>query len=74
MELSLKDEEIDGLAWQVARLTGETVPEAVRGALRERPWNDAAIQATVDCCAARPLLDTRSDDEILGYTDNGLPC
>jgi antitoxin VapB len=24
-------------------------------------------------CAALPLLDTRSDDEILGYDERGLP-
>ena len=30
----LKDKEADGLARQVASLTGETLTEAVRGALR----------------------------------------
>ena len=36
MALSFKDAETDSLARQVARLTGETLTEAVRGALRER--------------------------------------
>ena len=84
MALSLKDPETDSLARQVAHLTGETLTEAVRGALRERlrheqlkrgkrPWDEAAIQAIIDHCAALSVLDTRSDDEILGYDENGLP-
>ncbi len=84
MALSLKDAETDSLARQVATLTGETLTQAVRGALRERlrheqlkrgerPWNDAAIDAIIKRCAAIPVLDTRSDDEILGYGENGLP-
>jgi antitoxin VapB len=82
--LSLKDPETDSLARQVARLTGETLTQAVRGALRERlrheqlkrgerPWDDAAIQAIIDRCAALPLLDDRSAEEVLGYDENGLP-
>lgn len=84
MALSFKDPETDALARQVASLTGETLTEAVRGALKERlrleqlkrgerPWDDAAIQAIIDRCAALPVLDGRSDDEILGYDERGLP-
>jgi len=84
MALSLKDPETDSLARQVASLTGETLTEAVRTSLRERlrheqlkrgeqPWDDAAIQAIIDRCAALPVLDNRTDDEILGYDENGLP-
>jgi antitoxin VapB len=36
MALSLKDQETDSLARQVANLTGESLTEAVRGALRLR--------------------------------------
>ncbi len=84
MALSLKDKETDSLAREVASLTGETLTEAVRGALRERlrqeqlkrgqaPWDHAAIQEIIDRCAALPILDRRSEDEILGYDENGLP-
>jgi antitoxin VapB len=84
MALSLKDPETDSLARQVASLTGETLTQAVRTSLRERlrheqlkrgerPWDDAAIQAIIDRCAALPVLDDRTDDEILGYDENGLP-
>jgi antitoxin VapB len=84
MDLSLKDKETDSLARQVASLTGESLTEAVRGALRLRlrdeqlkrgqsPWKDAEIDAILQRFRALPLLDDRSDDEILGYDENGLP-
>ncbi|MDB5481734.1 MAG: Rv0623 family protein transcription factor [Caulobacteraceae bacterium] len=85
MALSLKDPETDSLARQVARLTGETLTEAVRGALRERLRNEqikrgqqpavdwAAIDALLARFDALPVVDTRSDDEILGYDEDGLP-
>jgi antitoxin VapB len=84
MTLSLKDQETDSLARQVARLTGETLTEAVRGALRlrlrdeqlkrgERPWDDAAIDAIIARFNMLPVFDYRPADEILGYDENGLP-
>jgi antitoxin VapB len=84
MALSLKDRETDSLARQVASLTGESLTEAVRGALRLRlrdeqlkrgkqPWDDAAIDAIIARFKALPVLDDRIDDEILGYDENGLP-
>jgi antitoxin VapB len=84
MALSLKDPETDSLARQVASLTGETLTEAVRTSLRERlrneqlkrgerPWDDAAIDAIIKRFQALPILDDRTDDEILGYDENGLP-
>jgi antitoxin VapB len=84
MALSLKDQETDSLARQVANLTGETLTEAVRGALRlrlreeqlkrgERPWDDAAIDAIIERFNALPVLDNRTDDDIPGYDEHGLP-
>jgi antitoxin VapB len=32
-----------------------------------------AIDAIVEHCAALPILDDRSEDEILGYDEHGLP-
>jgi antitoxin VapB len=85
MALSLKDPEPDALARQVAALTGETLTEAVRRSLAERlhmeqlkrgerPWDQARIDALIERYNALPLLDTRSDDEILGYDEKGLPA
>ena len=84
MALSFKDPETDSLARQVAALTGESLTEAVRGALRVRlreellkrgkhPWDDAAIDAIIAGYNDLPLLDARTGNEILGYDENGLP-
>ncbi len=82
MALHLKNPEVDRLARELASLTGETLTQAVRTSLAERlerikraerPWDDAAIQALLERFDALPVLDPRSDDEILGYDENGLP-
>lgn len=84
MALSLKDPETDSLARQVASLTGETLTEAVRGALRlrlrdeqlkrgERPWDDAAIDVIIEQFNELPVLDYGTDDQILGYDGHGWP-
>ena len=39
----------------------------------ELPRDQAAIDAIIRSCATLPVLDTRSDDEILGYDENRLP-
>jgi antitoxin VapB len=84
MALSLKDPETDRLAREVAKLTGESLTEAVRNSLidrlaRERLRRGRPAQrlaATLDAlareCAALPDLDTRSADEILGYDQTGM--
>jgi antitoxin VapB len=83
MALYLKDAETDGLARQIARLTGETLTQAVRIALAERLQRERQKRGqavTVNDLAdlfrdfdALPVLDNRTADEILGYDDNGLP-
>jgi antitoxin VapB len=84
MALSLKDPETDRLAREVAKMTGESLTEAVRNALKERlkrerlrkgkPAHDLAeaLNALGKECAALPDFDTRSSDEILGYDENGM--
>jgi antitoxin VapB len=84
MALSLKDPETDRLARQVARLTGESLTQAVRKALSERLERERLRRGQSDRrlveelneiarhCAALPDLDTRSPDEIIGYDENGL--
>ena len=84
MALSLKDQETDSLARQVASLTGETLTEAVRKSLAERlarerlkrgrPANlTDELRAIFQRMDALPDLDPRSADEIIGYDENGLP-
>ena len=81
--LNIKDQEVYQLARKVADLTGETLTDAVRRALRERLQREERAQTDPqwierlreisDRCAARPLLDARSDDELVGYDEFGVP-
>jgi antitoxin VapB len=84
MPLSIKDPEADRLAREVARITGETITQAVVISLRERlakvERSPAEIEAIVEDAMAvvrhagsLPVLDNRSADEILGYDEIGLP-
>jgi antitoxin VapB len=83
MSLNIKDTETDRLVRELADATGETFTRAVAVAVRERldrvrhrpPARRLAdeLDGIALRCAALPLLDARSDDEILGYDEQGLP-
>jgi len=83
MALSIKHPEADRLARQLAACTGETLTEAVIGALRERlvrekgrhrgPSLSEQLAAIGKRCTALPVLDDRTPDEILAYDRHGLP-
>jgi len=84
MALSIKAPEADRLARQLAATTGETITVAVIVAMRERLERQrrkqddrqtliADLMAIADHCASLPVLDTRSEDEIMGWNENGLP-
>ncbi len=81
MVLSIKSAEADELARELARTTGESLTVAVTTALRERLDRQGR---SVDHVAERlkavsavgrglPRLDNRTDEEILGYDEHGLP-
>ena len=85
MPLSIKSPEADELARRLAALTGESITEAVTVAMRERLVREerkhgskeallADIRAIAKHCAVLPVLDTRSEEEILGYDANELPA
>jgi antitoxin VapB len=83
MALSIKSDEADALARQLAELTGETLTRAVEVALRERldRQRTTSRSGLVDRLEhlARdvsnlPVLDHRTADEILGYDRHGLPA
>lgn len=83
MVLSIKDPEADQLARRLAVLTGESLTDAVKTALRDRVEREqrrrgkhidrAKIDAIVAGIAALPVVDARSPDELIGYDDVGLP-
>jgi antitoxin VapB len=72
-----------GKEYKVADLTGETLTDAVRHALRERwdremrnrpdPLFIERLLEISDRRAARTAIDTRSDNELVGYDDLGIP-
>jgi antitoxin VapB len=83
MALNIRNVETEKLADALAKLTGETKTEAVTKALRdrlarlrrERARHRLAdeLDAIARHCAALPVLDSRSADDIIGYDDRGLP-
>ena len=83
MALSIKDRDVDRLARQLARMTGESITEAVHVAVRDRLEREqrrrgktidrTRIDQIVAQLAAIPVIDDRSADELIGYDEHGLP-
>jgi len=84
MALSIKDPEADRLARELANATGESLTEAVTKAIRERLRvirGDnrseeeflADIRKIVDDYQRHGIVDHRTEDDILGYDEFGLP-
>jgi antitoxin VapB len=82
--LNIKDPEVHELAAELARRTNRSLTEAVKDSLREsltrqrRRQTDS--QRTIERImrlgkriASRPVLDSRTPDEILGYDESGIP-
>lgn len=83
MALSIKNDATEHLAREVAKETGESITEAIRRALEER-WKrlqlkrrSGALKPQLEELLNRvdglPTVDKRSEDEILGYDENGIP-
>lgn len=82
MALSIKTDEADRLARELAAETHESLTEAVTNALRERLERVRAehqadlvyrLERLVVEYDALPVRDRRTADEIIGYDDDGLP-
>jgi antitoxin VapB len=83
MALSIKNREVEHLARELAKQTGESLTDAIVRALHERlqrvtgrhrPMGLAdQLDDIAKRCAALPVIDERSEDEILGYDAKGLP-
>ena len=83
MALSIKTDEADRLARELARLTHESLTDAVTIALRERLERvqqerrrdlEGRLRRLIDEYQALEVEDARTDDEIVGYDQNGLPA
>ncbi|HEX9110019.1 MAG TPA: type II toxin-antitoxin system VapB family antitoxin [Terriglobales bacterium] len=83
MPLSIKNETTERLARQVADEAGESITEAIQKSLEERLGRlkrgrksrllASQIEDLLRRVDALPILDTRSEDEILGYDKDGIP-
>ena len=83
MALSIKNAEAERLARELAKRTGETLTDAILKALQERLQRVTGrhrparladqLEEIAKRCAALPVLDARSEDEILDYDEKGLP-
>lgn len=88
MALNIRNPEANRLAAEVAALAGESKTDAVILALQERlqrlrrqrlarPTAQAILASRLDQiarrCAARPMRDQRTAEQILGYDAHGLP-
>lgn len=81
MPLSIKHPEADRLARELAARTGETLTDAVIAALRERLQRETGRSQVCRVsdelgrigarCAALPVLDDRTPEDILGYDRDG---
>ncbi len=88
MALNIRNPEANRLAAEVAALAGENKTDAVIMALQQRLQRLRSRQAAQPDsrtilinrldqialrCAARPIRDQRSAEQILGYDAHGLP-
>ena len=85
MALEINQPEVDKLLQELVAFTGETMPQAIVNALRERIDREKAKRhqpASVKSevlrigreCAALPVLDSRMPEEILSYDAIGIPA
>jgi antitoxin VapB len=82
MALNIKSPEADELARALSQMTGRSITGAVLYALSEQIRREKGRVSTTTLaedlmeigrdCAALPNLDTRTDDEILGYNSAGV--
>jgi antitoxin VapB len=78
-------QETERLLRLVATKTGKTPDEIVKEAIEARAeaagiapkprrnFDEAKVRAIIERVSALPILDHRTDDEIIGYNEFGLP-
>lgn len=83
MPISIKNSETEQLARELANETGETITEVIKKSLQDRMQRlrgkrqvqglPEQVEDILQRLDALPTLDARSEDEILGYDERGLP-
>jgi antitoxin VapB len=85
MGMSIKNEEVESLARELANIRGVSMTEAIRQALKSevareqsqaKPIDEARrarIDAIVERARKLPVISDMSEDEILGYDEFGAP-
>ncbi|MBN1961463.1 MAG: type II toxin-antitoxin system VapB family antitoxin [Deltaproteobacteria bacterium] len=83
MPLSIKNNEVEQLARELAKKTGESITAVLLSALKDKLRHEqerknipnilAELEAIRKRCAKYTVLDNRSTEDILGYDENGLP-
>lgn len=81
--LNIEDPETDRLVRELAAATGESLTVAARVAVAERlhrvraretsDADRARVREIIERARGRGIVDERTDDEILGYDEAGLP-
>lgn len=83
MAISIKDSETDRLARALAAVTGESLTDAIREALRNRLEREShrarrgigtEVRRIQERISRLKVLDKRSPDEIVGYDEHGVPA
>jgi len=83
MPISIKNPETEQLARELAKETGESITEVITKSLQDRLQRvrgrrrahslSEKVEDILQRLDALPRLDKRSDDEILGYNQLGVP-
>ena len=81
MAVPIKDQETERMIRQLAERTGETITDAVKGAVAEKLARTLSeeeiaerrkrLRELIAECDAIPTVDHRSADEILGFNEKG---
>jgi len=84
MPISIKNAETEALARELAKETGETMTEVIKKSLQDRLQRlrgrrharglPEQVEDILQRMDALPTLDERTEDEILGYDQNGIPA
>lgn len=83
MALSIKNPEVDRLARELAEVTGENITETIYKALEERLEKETGrkrssffrdeINRIQNRISRLPRKNQRTDEELIGYDEHGIP-